>query len=129
VLLLVPERVGPPFVDLQLARYAVIVAPPLNGAWTVTVTFALPGVTDGVEGRDGLVTITTVDDGTENGPAPFEFLAKTRHVYVLPFVRFGTTIGDASPTSAPLAPPFVDVQLAVKSMIGEPPLNGGTNVT
>jgi hypothetical protein len=128
---LLPEllRAGPPFVDLQLARYEVIVAPPLYGAWKLTVILPFPGATEGANGLDGLVTITMVDEGTENGPAPLEFLAKTRHVYVLPGVNGVTVIGDAAPTTSPDTPPFVDVQLAVKSMIAEPPVNGGTKVT
>ena len=69
VLLLEPVRLAPPFVELQLALYAVIDAPPFEGAWKETVTFPFPGVTDGVPGRDGLVAITTFTDGGENGPA------------------------------------------------------------
>jgi hypothetical protein len=50
-------------------------------------------------------------------------------VYVLPGVNSDTVIGDAVPATSPDAPPFVESQLAVKLMIGEPPLNGGTKVT
>ena len=103
-------------------------APPFDGAWKLTVTLPLPGLTDGVAGRDGLVAMTTFDEGGENGPAPLTFVANTRHVYVLPAVSGNTVIGDARPVTDPDAPPFEDVQLAVKSVIGVP-LNGGTKVT
>jgi hypothetical protein len=111
--LLDAERLGPPFVDVQRVWYAVIAAPPLNGAYPFTTIRSFPAVIVGVAGRAGAVAIITASDFGESGPAPLAFDPYTLQLYVLPFVNAVTAIGEASPVLAPESPPFVDEQPAV----------------
>jgi hypothetical protein len=48
---------------------------------------------------------------------------------VLEFVRPVTVIGEDVPEAAPVAPPSLDVQVAVYEVIAEPLLLGVVNVT
>ena len=89
--------------------------PPLKaGALNVTAIWALPGATAGAAGGSGTVDGITVAEAPESGPVPSAFLAATVHVYVLPFVRLETVMGDAAAGRlVPGAPPSEDVQVAV----------------
>jgi len=87
--------------------------PPLAGATNATEIEASPRVTVGAAGVPGSVAGTVDEDPAEAEPFPTAFVAKTEHVYVLPFVNDDTTIGEEPPVFEPGAPPSDDVQLAV----------------
>jgi hypothetical protein len=103
----------PPFDDVHMTSYRVISLPPSDGAANATVTCALPEVTVGAVGASGTRVGTTAVDGIDGALSPFSFDATTVHVYVLPFVRPVTTIGDDAPVAEPGAPPSLDTQEAV----------------
>jgi hypothetical protein len=56
---------------------------------------------------------TTAGEGGEASPSPSALDAVTVQVYVLPFVRFVTVIGEFGPVLDPGAPPSLEVQFAV----------------
>ena len=66
----------------------------------------------------------TAADCEERAPLPRALKATTVHVYVLPFVRWLTTIGDLDRCTVPIAPPFDDRHVEPKLVIGLPPLLG-----
>jgi hypothetical protein len=105
-------------------------APPFfNGAVHCTVALVLPGKADNAVGAPGVVTGTNMFEGFEGGLVPTAFVAVTRHVYVLPFVKAETTMGLAVPVADALAPPLCDVQATVKLETRAPPSLSRRNVT
>jgi hypothetical protein len=70
-------------------------------------------VTVGAAGVPGRVAGAVDKDAADGEPSPTAFVAKTVHVYVVPFVNDDTTIGDEPPVFEPAVPPFDEVQLAV----------------
>ena len=78
---------------------------------------SLKGHTSGVPslcwGASGTVLGTAESDATDGALAPFTLDAVAVHVYVLPFDRLPTVIGDDEPGADPGAPPSEDVQVAV----------------
>ncbi len=123
------EPAAPPSDDEHAAVYPVIAEPPSAGATNVTTTLASPATTDGCAGASGTVLGTTATDAGDTGPSPSAFVANTVHVYVLPFVKPVTVIGDDTPPTEPAAPPSDDEHAAVYPVIAEPPSAGATNVT
>jgi hypothetical protein len=120
---------APPSDDVHDAVYPVIGEPPLNGAVNVTITDVPRPTTVGGAGASGTVFGIAAADAIDAGPLPSTLDASTVHVYVRPLVRPDTTIGDDTPIAVPVAPPFEEVQVALYDVIGEPPSNGGVNVT
>ena len=106
-----------------------IAEPPSNGGENETAMLVLPGAKVGCAGALGVVFGTAATDAGEAGPSPSTFVARTVHVYVLPFDRLDTVIGDETPNALPVAPPSEDEHWAVYPLIAEPPLNGGLNET
>ena len=130
------ERVWPPLLDVHVALYKKIDAPPLlAGGVNATVTLWSPAVTDVIVGAPGTVMtggdrVTTGADSADGGPNPLRLPASTLHVYVLPAVRLRTLVGDACSVVDRLAPPSLDVHATLYSRIFEPPsLAGGEYVT
>ena len=63
-------------------------------------------VTDTPVGAPGFdVAPTNDEENAEYGPVPSAFVARTRHVYVLPAVRVVTTRGLAGPDFDAVIPP------------------------
>lgn len=78
---LVPVRVVPPFIDVQVTVYPVIELPPLlAGGVNGTVAVVPDSVTVPIVGAPGTVAGTTLFDGSDAGPVPTEFVAATVHV-------------------------------------------------
>ena len=106
-------RVAPPLLDLHLAVYPVIARPLLAPALNDTLRepeatlTALRWV-----GAPGEPTITAAD-GEDAGPVPRALVALTVHVYLLAVVRCVTVKGDAAPAFVLVAPPLLDLHLAV----------------
>ncbi len=123
------EPAVPPFDDVQFAAYPVITLPPLLGAVNPTEICALPGVTDGCAGAEGIVLGTAAADAVDGAPSPVAFVATTVHVYVLPFVRPPTTSGEAAPFPEPAAPPSDEVHATLNPVIGLPPSKGAVKAT
>jgi hypothetical protein len=127
-------RVTPPLLDVQVAVYPLIEEPLFVPAVKLTVS---DPVEPNVE-RDKAFTFVgaagdpriTGNDAADVGPDPAAFVALTVHVYVPAVVRPGTTIGLAAPFCVPVTPPLLDVHVAVKPVIGLPPLlRGAVKVT
>ena len=87
--------------------------PPLAGATKATEIPALARVRVGIAGVPGTVAGTEVAEVDDGRPSPTAFVATTSHVYVLPLVNENTTIGELVPVFEPVAPPSLDVQVAV----------------
>jgi hypothetical protein len=98
----------------------VIGLPPSFGAATETERRWLPRATEGCAGADGSVAGTTRLDASDGGLVPTEFVAVTVHVYVLPFVKPLTVMGEALPLLLPVAPPLLDAHEAVNDVMGLP---------
>jgi hypothetical protein len=100
----------------------------------VNVAFSVPlavFVTAGCATFAGEPTMTG-NDATEVGLVPRALFATTVHVYVFPVVAPVTVITAAvAPACAPVvvAPPLLDVQVAMKLVIAEPLLAGVAYVT
>jgi len=101
----------------------VIGAPLSEGARNETFTWATPiRVTLGAAGSAGAPTMTAAD-GTEAALVPPASVADTVHSYVLSVSTPVTVIGAAvAPTWTALlvAPPFLDLHVAVNFVIAEP---------
>ena len=81
-------------------------------------------------GAPGTVSGTTADERVDQAPVPMTFVARTRQVYVLPFVRPVTVIGLVAPLTDPATPPSEDVQFAVyEPMVAPPAESGARNAT
>jgi hypothetical protein len=92
----------------EVTVYEVIVAPPLlTGAVKVTVASPFPATATTEVGAPGTVAGTTELLVPEDGPVPYEFVAVTVNVYVVPFVRPVTIIGELPPVA--VCPPTFDV--------------------
>jgi hypothetical protein len=88
--------------------------PPSAGATNATEICPLPGVVTGWAGASGMVAGTTVAfDAGDSAESPMTLVAWTVHVYDLPFVSDCTEIGELVPELVPVAPPSLDVQVAV----------------
>ncbi|HTK15444.1 MAG TPA: hypothetical protein VL769_03550 [Acidimicrobiia bacterium] len=119
----------PPSLDVQFAAYDVIALPLSAGAVNVTTICWFPRVTDGCAGASGTVAGTTVSDAAEAGLVPTALVAVTVQVYVLPFVRLVTSIGEPLPLSLPDVPPLLDVHDAAKDVIALPLSAPGVKAT
>jgi hypothetical protein len=104
---------APPSLDVQLTANPVIVRPLSGGAANVTVMDALPATTVGCAGASGTLCGSVVSEAADGAPSPSALVAVTVQVYVLPFVRFVTVIGEFGPVLDPGAPPSLEVQFAV----------------
>ncbi len=97
-----PVAVNPP--TFEETVYVVIVDPPLlTGAVNVTVASPLPRVAVPIVGASGAVAGVIELLVAEGVLVPFALIATTVNVYVVPFVRPVTTIGDDPPLA--LKPP------------------------
>lgn len=106
-----------------------IAAPPSNGTENDTEILVPAGANVGCAGALGVVFGTAGTDAAEGALSPSTFVATTVHVYVLPFDKLDTVIGDDTPNALPVAPPSEEEHCAVYPLIAEPPLNGGLNDT
>ncbi len=103
---------APPLLDVQEAEYEVMGLPLSFGAATETTISVFPLATDGCAGVSGAAAGTTGDDGTDAAPVPMTLVAVTVQVYVRPFVRPLTEIGEVKPMLLPNAPPLLEVHEA-----------------
>ena len=82
----------PPAIGVTV--YEVIALPPFDGAVHDTVACPSPAVAltpVGAAGTVGPVGVTAAE-AAESGPVPIAFVARTRNVYALPFVRPVTAV-------------------------------------
>jgi hypothetical protein len=94
--------------------------------WDPTTTVPIVGG----PGAPGIGETTKLAEGAEGGLEPTLFWAVTVHVYVLPLVRFRTTIGLVNSSNTPrLAPPSLDTHDPRNAVNGLPPLKPGVNAT
>jgi hypothetical protein len=111
-----PERDpgSPLLLDVQFALYPVMALPPSAGATNATAICPLPAVVTGLAGVSGIVVGTTVAlDAGDSLELPTTLVAWTVHVYDLLLVSDCTEIGELGPEAEPVAPPLLDVQVAV----------------
>jgi hypothetical protein len=88
--------------------------PPLAGATNADEMEASPCVTVDAAGAFGTVAgITVASDAVDALLFPITLVARTVQVYVLPFDKLDTTIGEVAPLLLPAVPPLLDEQLAV----------------
>ncbi len=106
-----------------------IAEPPSKGGENDTAMLVPDGASVGCAGALGDVFGTAEADATDGALSPSTFVATTVHVYVFPFDRLDTVIGDDTPNALPVTPPSDDEHCAVYPLIEEPPLNGGLNDT
>jgi hypothetical protein len=76
-------------------------------------------------GAPGTAAGTKLFEAVDGALDPRAFCAVTVHVYVLPFVRPGTTIGLDVPVCEPITPPSLEVHDAVYPVIAVPPSLAG----
>jgi hypothetical protein len=120
----VPEPGTPPSDETQLAVKTVIVAPLFAPAVKLTTrgplaVLVVPDTACALVGAPGVPT-TSGADRADARPVPREFVPATLHVYVLPVVRPDTVIGLDPPPCAAVAPPSLEVQVAVKPEVAAP---------
>jgi len=113
---------------VQVAEPPVISEPPSLGTVKFSVIEPSPAVAVRFVIAEGTVAGVALA-ATEDGPDPATLVARTAQLYSIPFVKPDTTIGLEAP-DADTADPEVGVQVAVKLVIGAPPLSvGATNAT
>ena len=84
---------------MQVAVYAVMVAPPLNaGAVKLMVAWLLPGVAVPMVGASGTVRGVT-NAAADAVPSPAELVALTVQLYCTPLARPVAMIGDVAALS------------------------------
>jgi hypothetical protein len=91
----------------------VIALPPGFGATNATEIELLPFVSVAAAGAVGTVAGTADAEAADADPSPTAFVASTVHLYVLPLVKADTAIGELAPVFDPVAPPSLDVHVAV----------------
>ena len=129
----VPVLVTPPLLEVQVAALLVtglpFAAPAVNETFIGTTGEVEPDAALTFVGAAGLSAGAMAFEGPDAGPVPTPLVAVTAHVYVLPRVRPFTTIALTAPLADPVTPPLVEVQVAVKLVIGRPLLVPGVNGT
>ena len=109
----VAAAVTPPLVDVHvMVKLRIGLSPGLPAVNdTVADCAAITAVPIvGGPGTPGIADTTNEFDGADAGPCPTAFVPYTVHVYVLPLVRFSTTIGLEAPVKIPkLVPPSLEV--------------------
>ena len=91
-----------------------VLPPSLVGALNTTEIDAFAGVTVGWAGALGTIAgIVAPSEADDSALLPSALVAWTVQVYVLPLLSAGTAMGELAPVLEPLAPPLLDVQLAV----------------
>jgi hypothetical protein len=120
-----PVLVTPPLLDVQVAVLLVIgtpfAAPSVNDTLSGPVAVVVePETAFTAVGAAGATATITAFDAADAGPVPTPLVAWTWQVYVLPSVRPLTTIGLLGPLATPVVPPLLDVQVAVKLVMGRP---------
>jgi hypothetical protein len=83
------------------------------GATNATEICPLPRVGVGAASALGTAAGTAEPEADDAVPLPSALVANTVQVYVLPFVKLDTTIGEVAPVLEPDAPPSLDVHVAV----------------
>src|SRR5947199_409418 len=68
-------------------------------------------------------------EAADAGLLPMALVATTAHVYVLAFVNVVTVTGEVAPDADWVAPPSLDVAVAVKPVIALPPVPLAVNAT
>src|SRR5437870_4106702 len=106
-----------------------MVLPLSAGAVKPTTICWFPRVAVGCAGASGAAAGTTAADGADALLVPTALVAVTVQVYVLPFVRLLTVIGEPTPVLFPDVPPLLDVHDAVNERIVLPLSAPGVNAT
>ena len=101
----------------------------MAGATNADEMEASPCVTVDAAGVPGTVAGTVASEATDALLSPTLFVAMTVQVYVLPFVRLLTVIGEPTPVLFPDVPPLLDVHDAVNERIVLPLSAPGVNAT
>jgi hypothetical protein len=98
------------------------VSPPSLPAVNATIPESLPRVTPEMVGAEGRSAATNDVDAFDGGLSATALVATTAQVYVLPFVSEATVIGEVESVADSVGLPSLDVQVAVKPVIGLPPV-------
>jgi hypothetical protein len=123
------DCVVPPSLETHVAVNPVTAVLPAALAVMATIAELLPRVTPVTDGASGTVPGANDADATDAELSPIALVAMTVHVYVLVLVRELTVIGEVAPLADWVAPPLLDVQVAVKPVIALPPLPFALNAT
>jgi hypothetical protein len=118
----VADCVVPPSLEVQVTVKPVTVSPPSLPAANATIPESLPRVTPEMVGAEGRSAATNAVDAVDAGLSATALVATTTQVYDLALVSEATVIGDVESVADSVAPPSLDVQVAVKSVIGLPPV-------
>ena len=101
--------------------------PVLVGAVKATDTWPFPMVAVPIEGAAGTDAVDPLV-AADSAPVPTALLAETRQLYVVAFARSLMVIGLAVPVAVE-AVPVGGEQVAVNSVIGEPPVAPAVKLT
>ena len=123
------DCVVPPSLDTHVAAKPVIVLPPLPFDVNATTAELLPPPTPVTLGADGADAATNELEPVDAALLPVVLVATTVQVYVLPFVSEPTVIGDVAPDADCVVPPSLDAHVAVKPVMGLPPVPFAVNAT
>jgi hypothetical protein len=123
------DCVVPPSLDAQVAVKPVIALPPLPFAVNATIAVLFPRVTPVTLGATGTVPATNEVEAADALLSPKLFVATTVQLYVLLLVREATLIGEDAPDTVCVAPPSLDVQVALYAVMVSPLLPFAANAT